>query len=57
MDIGSLVSAFFDTDGPGGLLALLILVTALIIYYFLTRWILAGGSVSMGTQLPDDTQG
>ena len=40
MDIGALVSAFFDLAGPGGVLAISILVIALVIYYSLTRWIL-----------------
>jgi len=40
MDIGALVNAFFDLAGPGGVLALSILVIALVIYYSLTRWIL-----------------
>ena len=40
MDIGALVHAFFDLAGPGGVLALSILVIALVIYYSLTRWII-----------------
>ena len=40
MDVGALVTAFFDLAGPGGFLALSILVLALIVYYSLTRWIL-----------------
>jgi putative effector of murein hydrolase LrgA (UPF0299 family) len=40
MDIGALVRAFFDLAGPGGILAFMILVTALIVYFLVTRWIL-----------------
>lgn len=40
MDIGALVHAFFDLAGPGGVLAMAILVTALVIYFSLARWIL-----------------
>jgi hypothetical protein len=42
MDIGQLVHTFFDTAGPGGLVVVTVLTTALITYYRLTRWILAG---------------
>jgi len=43
MDIGGLVSTFFNTAGPGGAVVLLIFGGALTLYYFLTRWIIAGG--------------
>ncbi len=40
MDVGALVSAFFDLAGPGGVLALSILLLALVVYYSLIRKIL-----------------
>lgn len=40
MDIGNLVSTFFKSAGPGGVLVLAIYLTAFLIYVFLTRWIL-----------------
>ena len=40
MDIGNLVSTFFKSAGPGGVLVLVIYLTAFLIYVFLTRWIL-----------------
>lgn len=43
MDIGNLVSAFFTSPGPGGVIILVVLVGALFIYIGLTRWILRGG--------------
>lgn len=43
MEISELISAFFDTAGPGGLIVITVLSTALFIYFRLTRWILAGG--------------
>ncbi len=43
MDIGFLVSLFFTDDGPGGIFAMMILLSALAIYFGLTRWILRGG--------------
>lgn len=43
MDIGGLVHAFFDNAGPGGVVVLLVIGAAGTIYYFLTRWIVAGG--------------
>ena len=43
MDIGALVHAFFDNAGPGGVVVLLVIGGACTIYYFLARWIVAGG--------------
>lgn len=42
MDIGNLVYSFFNSQGPGGVFVLLVYGLAVIIYYVLTRWILAG---------------
>ena len=43
MDIGGVVHAFFDNAGPGGVFVLLVIGGACVLYYFLTRWIVAGG--------------
>jgi len=43
MDIGGVVHAFFDNAGPGGVFVLLVVGGACTLYYFLTRWIVAGG--------------
>jgi len=43
MELGELVSTFFNNAGPGGVVVLLIFGGALTLYYFLTRWIIAGG--------------
>jgi type IV secretory pathway VirB2 component (pilin) len=47
MGIGEILQqiaqAFFDSDGPGGYLVLIIFILACGIYTLLTRWILAGG--------------
>jgi hypothetical protein len=43
MEISNLVYAFFDSDGPGGVVILAVLLLACVVYYVLTRWILAGG--------------
>jgi hypothetical protein len=43
MDIGALVHAFFDNAGPGGVVVLLVIGGACVIYYFLTRWIVGVG--------------
>jgi hypothetical protein len=53
MDIGGLVSIFFKNAGPGGVVVMLIFGTACIVYYFLTRWIVAGGQ-SEATAAPDE---
>lgn len=45
MDIGSLMRAFFDSPGPGGMVVVVVLCLACFTYYRLTRWILAGGEV------------
>lgn len=42
MDIANLVYSFFNSPGPGGVFVLVVYVLAIIIYYVLTRWILAG---------------
>ena len=49
MEISNLVYAFFDSDGPGGVVILLVLLLACVIYYVLTRWILAGGKNAHNT--------
>jgi hypothetical protein len=44
MDIGNLVALFFNTPGPGGVVIVVVLSSACLVYWRLTRWILAGGS-------------
>ncbi|MGB8980639.1 MAG: hypothetical protein WCC12_02080 [Anaerolineales bacterium] len=53
MDIGGLVSTFFNNAGPGGVVVLLIFGGALTIYYLLTRWIIAGGRDGIPTETED----
>jgi hypothetical protein len=43
MEIGNLVALFFDTSGPGGVVIVVVLTSACLIYWRLTRWIIAGG--------------
>jgi hypothetical protein len=43
MDIGNLIFSFYDTSGVGGAMILIVFTSACLIYFFLTRWILAGG--------------
>jgi len=43
MDISSLGYAFINTPGVGGVVILTVFITACTIYYFLARWIIAGG--------------
>lgn len=43
MEISSLAYAFINTPGVGGVVILLVFLTACSIYYVLTRWIIAGG--------------
>jgi len=43
MDIGGVVHEFFNNAGPGGVFALLVVGTACVTYYFLTRWIVSAG--------------
>jgi len=43
MDLGQLGYAFINTAGVGGMVVLAVYTLALIIYFFLTRWILRGG--------------
>ncbi|MFZ5822318.1 MAG: hypothetical protein ACOYYJ_20700 [Chloroflexota bacterium] len=57
MDIGGLVHAFFDNAGPGGVVVLLVIGAACTIYYFLTRWIVAGDKAhapAVEPVLPDE---
>jgi hypothetical protein len=42
LDVGNLVSTFFKSAGPGGVLATLVLSGALVLYIFLARWIIRG---------------
>jgi hypothetical protein len=53
MDIGGLVSTFFQNAGPGGGMVLLIFGGALTLYILLTRWIIAGGRVGNPTENED----
>ena len=43
MDLGQLGHAFINTAGIGGAVVLAVYTTALVTYFFLTRWILKGG--------------
>ena len=43
MNIGGLVTTFFNNAGPGGVVVMLIFGSACLIYFFLTRWIVSGG--------------
>lgn len=52
MDIGSVVSSFFNNAGPGGVFVLLVIGLACTIYYSLARWIVAGGKGEKAPQ-PD----
>lgn len=52
MDIGGLIHTFFDNAGPGGVVVMLIFGTACTLYFFLTRWIVAGGRGE--TAVPDE---
>ena len=38
-----LISAFFRSPGPGGIVVVLVIVLASSTYFYLTRWILKGG--------------
>jgi len=53
MELGELVSTFFNNAGPGGVVVLLIFGGALTIYYSLTRWIIAGGKGGEATTASD----
>jgi len=55
MDIGQLIHTFFNNAGPGGVVVMLIFGAALTIYYFLTRWIIAGGKEDELAPLADQT--
>ena len=37
------IGQFFISPGPGGVVVLFVILVAGTIYFFLTRWILAGG--------------
>lgn len=54
MDIGTLVHAFFDNAGPGGVVVLLVIGGACMIYYFLTRWIVAVGNENKPAVTPEE---
>ena len=56
MDLGGLVSTFFQNAGPGGVMVLLIFGGALTIYTLLTRWILAGGRAGSPTVSEDSSR-
>jgi hypothetical protein len=43
MDISSLVYAFFNSPGIGGVIVTLVFGGALTIYFLLARWIINGG--------------
>ena len=48
MTIGQLVALFFDTSGPGGVIIVSVLLGACLVYWRLTRWIIAGGAADSG---------
>ena len=48
MDIGNLVYSFFNGAGPGGVVVIAILLGACVVYYRVTRWIIAGGQARGG---------
>jgi len=50
MDLGQLGYAFINTAGIGGIVVLSVYTGALVIYFFLTRWILRGAPKKAGTQ-------
>ena len=52
MDIGGVVGTFFQNAGPGGVVVLLVIGGACMIYYSLARWIVAGGK-GAGVTKPD----
>lgn len=43
MRIAELISAFFTSSGPGGVVIITVVSLAAGIYIWLTRWILRGG--------------
>lgn len=43
MDIGGVVSSFFENAGPGGFAVIVVIGGACLVYYSLARWIVAGG--------------
>lgn len=46
MDIANLVTSFFDSPGPGGVIVVSVLLAAILVYTFVTRWIIGGGKKS-----------
>jgi len=48
MDLGQLGYAFINTAGIGGIVVLSVYTGALVIYFFLTRWILRGAPQKSG---------
>jgi hypothetical protein len=40
MEIGALIREFFLAPGPGGLVVVSVIVSACLVYFLLTRWIL-----------------
>jgi hypothetical protein len=53
VDIYYLLYLFYNSPGPGGVIVLLVYGGACVIYYLLTRWILAGSAQSpQGTDAP-----
>ena len=43
MNFGQMISSFFTTAGPGGVVILVVVTLAALIYITLIRWIMAGG--------------
>ncbi len=43
MSIGEFIGAFFTSSRAGGVVVIVVFLTASMIYYRLTRWIIDGG--------------
>lgn len=43
MSISELIGAFFTSSGTGGVVVIVVFLTASMIYYRITRWIIDGG--------------
>jgi hypothetical protein len=50
MNLGDLFYAFINVAGVGGAFVILVYITAITTYFFLTRWILQGGKVNTKDQ-------
>lgn len=50
MEISNLLFALIDSDGPGGVIILIVLIAACAVYYGLTRWIIGGSPAEKAEQ-------